>query len=205
MLTSGNRTGTYARVRDRRRRDHARRRARHQEAGRVVAARQAAAAPRRRREDQRQRRLRHRRAGARHGLRRGQGLPRAVGHAQELRRQRHQGPPRHPRRHRRSSAVPGKTDHADLQDCVAVVADSWWRAKTALDALPIEWDFGASANASTEARACRGAALARRARRSDHRRRGHPRRDRRRRRRSSPPTTTAPGKPTRAWSPSTRP
>ncbi len=25
---------------------------------------------------------------------------------------------------------------------VAVVADTWWRAKTALDALPIEWDFG---------------------------------------------------------------
>ncbi len=27
---------------------------------------------------------------------------------------------------------------------VAVVADTWWRAKTALDALPIEWDFGAN-------------------------------------------------------------
>jgi isoquinoline 1-oxidoreductase subunit beta len=25
---------------------------------------------------------------------------------------------------------------------VAVVADTWWRAKTALDAMPIEWDFG---------------------------------------------------------------
>ena len=25
---------------------------------------------------------------------------------------------------------------------VAVVADTWWRAKTALDALPIEWDDG---------------------------------------------------------------
>jgi isoquinoline 1-oxidoreductase subunit beta len=25
---------------------------------------------------------------------------------------------------------------------VAVVADSWWRAKTALDLMPIEWDFG---------------------------------------------------------------
>src|SRR6202011_5543778 len=27
-----------------------------------------------------------------------------------------------------------------LHDAVAVVADSWWRAKRALDALPIEWD-----------------------------------------------------------------
>jgi isoquinoline 1-oxidoreductase subunit beta len=30
---------------------------------------------------------------------------------------------------------------------VAVVADTWWHAKTALDALPIEWDFGPNANA----------------------------------------------------------
>ena len=28
---------------------------------------------------------------------------------------------------------------------VAVVADTWWRAKTALDALPIEWDLGPNA------------------------------------------------------------
>lgn len=28
---------------------------------------------------------------------------------------------------------------------VAVVADTWWRAKTALDALPIEWDLGDNA------------------------------------------------------------
>ena len=28
---------------------------------------------------------------------------------------------------------------------VAVVADTWWRAKKALDALPVEWDFGAHA------------------------------------------------------------
>ena len=30
-------------------------------------------------------------------------------------------------------------------DAVAVVADTWWRAKTALDTLPIEWDFGENA------------------------------------------------------------
>ena len=34
-------------------------------------------------------------------------------------------------------------------NAVAVVADTWWRAKTALDALKIEWDEGANANAST--------------------------------------------------------
>jgi isoquinoline 1-oxidoreductase subunit beta len=33
---------------------------------------------------------------------------------------------------------------------VAVVADTWWHAKTALDALPIEWDEGPNANASSE-------------------------------------------------------
>jgi isoquinoline 1-oxidoreductase beta subunit len=32
---------------------------------------------------------------------------------------------------------------------VAVVADTWWRAKTALDALPIRWDEGPDANVSS--------------------------------------------------------
>jgi isoquinoline 1-oxidoreductase subunit beta len=32
---------------------------------------------------------------------------------------------------------------------VAVVADTWWRAKTALDAMPIEWDYGTNANVSS--------------------------------------------------------
>ena len=32
---------------------------------------------------------------------------------------------------------------------VAVVADTWWRAKTALDALPIEWDEGPNAKISS--------------------------------------------------------
>jgi len=32
---------------------------------------------------------------------------------------------------------------------VAVVADTWWRAKTALDALPIEWDYGPHAAVSS--------------------------------------------------------
>ena len=33
---------------------------------------------------------------------------------------------------------------------VAVIADTWWRAKTALDALPIEWDPGPNAALSSE-------------------------------------------------------
>jgi isoquinoline 1-oxidoreductase beta subunit len=33
---------------------------------------------------------------------------------------------------------------------LAVIADTWWRAKTALDALPIEWDEGPNANVSSE-------------------------------------------------------
>lgn len=36
------------------------------------------------------------------------------------------------------------------ETAVAVVADSWWRAKTALDALPIEWDEGPNSGASSE-------------------------------------------------------
>ena len=34
-------------------------------------------------------------------------------------------------------------------DAVAVVADTWWRAKTALDALPIKWDEGPHAKATS--------------------------------------------------------
>jgi isoquinoline 1-oxidoreductase beta subunit len=32
---------------------------------------------------------------------------------------------------------------------VAVIADSWWRAQKALDALPIEWDYGSGAGVSS--------------------------------------------------------
>ena len=35
-------------------------------------------------------------------------------------------------------------------DAVAVVADTWWRAKAALDALPVTWDEGPSAKVSSE-------------------------------------------------------
>ena len=35
------------------------------------------------------------------------------------------------------------------ESAVAVVADTWWQAKTALDALPIEWDQGDNAKTSS--------------------------------------------------------
>ena len=35
-------------------------------------------------------------------------------------------------------------------NAVAVVADTWWHAKTALDALPIVWDKGDNAKVSSE-------------------------------------------------------
>jgi isoquinoline 1-oxidoreductase subunit beta len=35
------------------------------------------------------------------------------------------------------------------ESAVAVVADTWWQAKTALESLKIEWDFGANAKASS--------------------------------------------------------
>src|SRR3954468_19899882 len=47
-------------------------------------------------------------------------------------------------------AVPGKRGQSDMQDAVAVVADSYYRAKTALELLPVEWEFGDSAKTSTE-------------------------------------------------------
>jgi isoquinoline 1-oxidoreductase beta subunit len=36
--------------------------------------------------------------------------------------------------------MPGVRRVVRLPDAVAVIADSWWRAKRALDALPVEWD-----------------------------------------------------------------
>jgi isoquinoline 1-oxidoreductase beta subunit len=46
--------------------------------------------------------------------------------------------------------MPGVKKVVQVRDSgVAVVADTWWQAKTALDALPIVWDEGANGNVSS--------------------------------------------------------
>ncbi len=50
-------------------------------------------------------------------------------------------------------ALEGKTFTSDMQNGVAIVADSWYRAKTALDLMPIEWDVGPNGNASNASQA----------------------------------------------------
>jgi isoquinoline 1-oxidoreductase beta subunit len=56
-------------------------------------------------------------------------------------------------------AIEGKTALSDMQNAVAVVADTWHRARTALDRMPIEWDFGAAASASSESQLAEGRKL----------------------------------------------
>ena len=47
--------------------------------------------------------------------------------------------------------MPGVKKVVQVGDsAVAVVADTWWRAKTALDALPIVWDEGPNAKLSSD-------------------------------------------------------
>jgi isoquinoline 1-oxidoreductase subunit beta len=49
------------------------------------------------------------------------------------------------------AGMPGVRRAVRVSDsAVAVVADTWWRAKTALDALPIVWDEGPNASQSSE-------------------------------------------------------
>ena len=48
------------------------------------------------------------------------------------------------------AGMPGVRKVVKVKDSgVAVVADTWWRAKTALDALPIAWEEGAGASQSS--------------------------------------------------------
>jgi isoquinoline 1-oxidoreductase beta subunit len=49
------------------------------------------------------------------------------------------------------SGMPGVKRVVRVDDsAVAVVAETWWQAKTALDALPIEWDDGPNTGVSSE-------------------------------------------------------
>ena len=50
-------------------------------------------------------------------------------------------------------AEQGRTGPNHLQDAIAVVADSWYRAKTALDLIQIKWDFGPEGQVSNETQA----------------------------------------------------
>ena len=54
-------------------------------------------------------------------------------------------------RRRQSQGMKGVKKVVPVGDyAVAVVADTWWHAKTALDALPIVWDAGENAKVSSE-------------------------------------------------------
>jgi isoquinoline 1-oxidoreductase beta subunit len=50
----------------------------------------------------------------------------------------------------RAKAMPGVKHVVQITDGVAVVADSWWQAKSARDVLDIKWDEGAGRALSTE-------------------------------------------------------
>jgi isoquinoline 1-oxidoreductase beta subunit len=56
-------------------------------------------------------------------------------------------------------AVPGRTRGSDLKDAVAVVADSWFGAESALDRMPIDWDFGPEGEVSDATQAARAREL----------------------------------------------
>ncbi|MGH8747313.1 MAG: molybdopterin cofactor-binding domain-containing protein [Burkholderiales bacterium] len=49
-----------------------------------------------------------------------------------------------------AKSMPGVKHVVQIADGVAVVADSWWRAKTARDTLKIQWDEGPNKALSTE-------------------------------------------------------
>ncbi|MGY8814498.1 MAG: molybdopterin cofactor-binding domain-containing protein [Gammaproteobacteria bacterium] len=50
-------------------------------------------------------------------------------------------------------AVEGKTGDSDMQNGVAVVADTWYHAKTALDLMTIQWDYGPNRHVSNKSQA----------------------------------------------------
>ena len=50
----------------------------------------------------------------------------------------------------KAKSMPGVKHVVQITDGVAVVADSWWRAKTARDTISIQWDEGANKTLSSE-------------------------------------------------------
>jgi isoquinoline 1-oxidoreductase subunit beta len=48
-------------------------------------------------------------------------------------------------------SLPGVKAAVEIPNGIAVVADSFWRAKTALEVMPVEWDLGEHANANSAA------------------------------------------------------
>src|SRR5262249_10645399 len=50
----------------------------------------------------------------------------------------------------KARAMPGVRSIVRLKDAVAVVADTWWHAKQAADALTIAWDDGGNGGASSD-------------------------------------------------------
>jgi isoquinoline 1-oxidoreductase beta subunit len=46
--------------------------------------------------------------------------------------------------------MPGVHTAVEIPNGIAVVADSFWRAKTALEVMPLEWDFGPHAKGNSE-------------------------------------------------------
>lgn len=48
-----------------------------------------------------------------------------------------------------ATAMPGVKKVVQIENAIAVVADTWWQAKTALDAVKIDWDGGENANVSS--------------------------------------------------------
>jgi isoquinoline 1-oxidoreductase subunit beta len=47
-------------------------------------------------------------------------------------------------------SMPGVRTVVEVPNGIAVVADSFWRAKTALEVMPVEWELGTHANANSE-------------------------------------------------------
>jgi isoquinoline 1-oxidoreductase beta subunit len=45
---------------------------------------------------------------------------------------------------------PDATERRDVRNGVVVIADTWYRAKTALELMPIEWDLGPNSNVTQE-------------------------------------------------------